>query len=420
MVLLLFLGVPVGFTMTIVGFAGFAVITGFDAALGLLRSVPYSSVADYGMSVLPLFVLMGAFCYSAGLSKDLYFAANAWLAKLPGGLAIATVGACAAFAAVSGSSVATAVTMGSVALPEMKRYKYDSALATGCVAAGGTIGILIPPSVALALYGIMTETSIGALFLAGFIPGILQAVFYIITILILCKLNPNLAPPAPGTTLKTKFNSLKDTWMVVTLFVVVIGGIYMGVFSATEAAGIGAFGAFVFALARRRLHKKELNESLVDTLKSTAMIFVIMIGASLFTYYMAVTRLPYNIGQLIAGFDLNNYVLLTIILIFYIILGCFLDSIAMIMLTIPIFFPIIMSLGFNPIWFGIIVVRVVEMGLITPPVGINVFVIKGIAKDVPMGTVFRGIVPFLAADVVHLALLVALPSISLFLPSLMK
>jgi C4-dicarboxylate transporter DctM subunit len=413
MVLLLFLGVPVGFTMTIVGFAGFAIITGFDAALGLLRSVPYSSVADYGMSVLPLFVLMGAFCYTAGLSKDLYTAANAWLGKLPGGLAIATVGACAAFAAVSGSSVATAVTMGSVALPEMKRYKYDSALATGCVAAGGTIGILIPPSVALALYGIMTETSIGQLFLAGFIPGILQAVFYIITILIMCKIKPGMAPPAPGTTLKTKFSSLKDTWMVLTLFLVVIGGIYMGVFSATEAAGIGAFGAFVFAISRRRLHKKEFNESMVDTLKSTAMIFIIMIGAALFTYYMAVTRLPYNIGLIIAGFDLNNYILLALICFFYIVLGCFLDSIAMIMLTIPIFFPIIISLGFNPVWFGII-------GLITPPVGINVFVIKGISKDVPMGTIFKGIVPFLAADVVHLALLVAFPSISLMLPSLMK
>jgi C4-dicarboxylate transporter, DctM subunit len=420
MVLLLFLGVPVGFTMTIVGFTGFALITGFDAALGLLRTVPYSSVSDYGLSVLPLFVLMGAFCYSAGLSKDLYTAAHAWLGKLPGGLAIATVGACAAFAAVSGSSVATAVTMGSVALPEMKRYNYDSALATGCVAAGGTLGILIPPSVALALYGIITETSIGQLFLAGFIPGILQAVFYIITILILCKINPGLAPPAPGTTLIYKFNSLKGTWLVVLLFLLVIGGIYFGIFSATEAAGVGAFGAFVFAIARGRLHRKELNESLVDTLKSTAMIFTIMIGASLLTYYMAVTRLPYNIGVFIAGFHLNNYVLLGAIMVFYIILGCFLDSIAMIMLTVPIFFPIMTSLGFSPVWFGILVVRVVEMGLITPPVGINVFVIKGVAKDVPMGTIFKGIVPFLVADVFHVALLIAFPGISLLLPGFMK
>jgi len=420
MILLLFVGVPVGFAMTLVGFTGFAVLSSYDAALGLLRVIPYSTVSDYGLSVLPLFVLMGAFCYSAGLSKDLYNAAYSWLGKLPGGLSIATVGACAAFAAVSGSSMATAVTMGAVALPEMKRYKYDSALATGCVAAGGTLGILIPPSVALVLYGIITETSIGQLFLAGFIPGILQAVFYAVTILILCKIKPSLAPPAPGTTMMHKLNSLKGTWMVILLFLLVIGGIYLGVFSPTEAAGIGAFGAFVFALARRKLGWKEFKTSLADTMKSTAMVFTMMIGATLLTYFMSVTRLPNDLGTIIASFHLNRYVLMAGILFFYIILGCFLDSIAMIMLTVPIFFPIITAMNFSPVWFGILVVRVVEMGLITPPIGINVFVIKGIAEDVSMQTIFKGIIPFLIADVIHIALLVAIPSLSLLLPSMMK
>ncbi|MBN1191907.1 MAG: TRAP transporter large permease [Dehalococcoidales bacterium] len=419
MLLLLFIGIPVGFSLTLVAFAGFAILVNFDAALGLLRTIPYSTVSDYGLTVLPLFLLMGAFTFKAGLTKDLYHAAHAWLGKLPGGLSVATIGACAAFAAVSGSSVATAVTMGTVALPEMKRYNYSPSLSTGSVAAGGTIGILIPPSVGLILYGIITETSIGQLFLAGFIPGILQAVFYIITILILCKINPNIAPPAPGTTFMYKLVSLKNTWIVLCLFLLVIGGIYLGVFSPTEAAGIGAFGAFVFALARRRLGWAALKDSLLDTMKSTGMVFTMMIGAILLTYFMAVTRLPYNISEILTSFNLNNYILLAGILIFYIILGCFLDTVAMIMLTVPIFFPVITAMGFSPIWFGIIVVRIAEIGLITPPVGMNVYVIKGMAPDVPMGTIFKGIVPFVAADVVHVALLVALPSISLLLPSFM-
>ena len=420
MLVFIFIGMPVGFVMTLIGFVGFAFLANIDSALGLMRSIPYSSVSSYGLSVLPLFVLMGAFCYTAGLSKDLYKAAHNWLGHLPGGLAIATVGACAGFAAITGSSLATAITMGTVALPEMKRYKYDPALATGCIAAGGSIGILIPPSVGLVIYGIITEVSIGKLFLAGFIPGILEALFYMVTIFILCKINPKMGPAAPKTTLMEKFGSLKNTWMVMLLFLLVIGGIYFGIFSPTEAAGIGAGGAFIFTLAKRKLGRQELKNSLTDTLKTTAMAFTMLIGAMFLTYFMAVSRLPNALSEFVGGLEMSPYLILVGILILYVFLGCFLDAVAMIVLTIPIFFPLIVSMGFNPIWFGIIVVRAVEIGMITPPIGINVFVIKGIAKDVPMQTIFKGIVPFFIADLCHVALLVAVPGICLFLPNLMK
>ena len=420
MLALLFLGMPVGFGMALVGFVGFAYLAHFDTALGLLRTVPYTTVASYGLSVVPLFVLMGAFCYTAGLSKDLYETANKWLGHFRGGLSMATVGACAGFAAVSGSSVATAMTMGTVALPEMKRYNYDSALATGSVAAGGTIGILIPPSVALVMYGIITEVSIGKLFLAGFIPGILEAVFYIVTIYIVCKINPHWGPPAQKTSFVQKIVSLKGTWAVIALFLLVIGGIYFGIFSPTEAAGVGAFGAFVFALARRKLGWTKFKQSIVDTVKTTAIIFTILIGAMILTYFMAVSRLPNDLATIIGGLEINRYLIIIGIILFYIFLGCFLDAVAMILLTIPIFFPLIMTLDFSPIWFGIINVRVIEMALITPPIGMNVFIIKGVAGDVPMKTIFKGIIPFLIADVCHVALLIAFPSLALFLPSLMK
>jgi C4-dicarboxylate transporter DctM subunit len=420
LLVLLFLRMPIGIVMSLVGFIGFAYLAGFDTALGLLRNVPYTTVASYGLSVVPLFVLMGSFCYYAGLSKDLYDTAHKWLGQLPGGLSMATVGGCAGFAAISGSSMATAITMGTVALPEMKRYNYHPALATGSIAAGGTIGILIPPSVTLVVFGIITEVSIGRLFLAGFIPGILEAVFYIITIYVVCKLRPKWGPPAPKTSLVQKIISLKNTWAVLALFILVIGGIYWGIFSPTEAAGVGAFGAFVIALLRRKLGWQEFKQSLVETVGMTAMVFTILIGAMLLTYFMAISRLPNELATLIGGLQLNSYIILTGMLIFYVILGCIFDPIAMILLTIPIFFPLVTSMGFSPIWFGILIVRVIEIGLITPPVGLNVYIIKGVAKDVPMETIFKGIVPFLIADLLHVVILVAFPSITLFLPGLMK
>ena len=418
--ILLFSRMPIGFVMALVGFVGFAYLVGFEPALGLLRTVPYRTFADYGMSVIPLFILMGEFCFFAGLSKDLYDTVHNWLGHLRGGLSMATVGACAGFAAVSGSSLATAATMGKVALPEMKRYKYDDSLATGSIAAGGTIGILIPPSVVLIIYGVITEQSIGKLFAAGFIPGILEAVFYMFTIYILCRRNPLLGPPGPKTSLRQKIVSLKGTWVVLLLFVLVIGGLYFGVFSPTEAAGVGAFGAFAFGLARRRLGWQAIKSSLIEAGKITAMIFIIITGAMLLGYFLAVSRLPFELASFIGGLAINRYLILGFILVIYILLGCVMDSLAMILLTVPIFVPLITQLVFNPIWFGILIVRVCEIGLITPPVGLNVYIIKGVAEDVPMHTIFKGIFPFLIADLCHVALLVAVPQISLLLPSLMR
>ncbi len=418
--ILLFSRMPIGLVMGLVGFVGFAYLVDLESALGILRIVPYTTFADYGLSVIPLFILMGEFCYFAGLSKDVYDTVHSWLGHMRGGLAMATVGACAGFAAVSGSSLATAATMSAVALPEMKRYKYDDSLATGAVAAGGTIGVLIPPSVILILYGVITEQSIGKLFLAGFIPGVLEAVFYMVTIYILCKRNPLMGPPGPRTSMIQKIMSLKTTWVVLLLFILVIGGLYMGAFSPTEAAGVGAFGAFIFGLARRRLGWKAIKSSLTETGKNTAMIFIIIMGAMILGYFLAVSRLPFELASIIGGLEVNRYIILGLILVLYIFLGCLMDSMAMLLITVPIFFPLIMSLGFNPIWFGVVMVRVCEIGLITPPVGLNVFIISGVARDVPMYTIFRGILPFLVADVFHVALLVAVPQISLLLPSLMK
>jgi len=310
--ILLLSRMPIGLVMGLVGFAGFAYLKGFDPALGVLRTVPYRTFADYGFSIIPLFILMGSFCFYAGLSKDLYGAVHNWIGQLRGGLAMATVGACASFAAVSGSSLATAATMGTVALPEMKRYKYDDRLATGCVAAGGTIGILIPPSVGLVIYGIITEQSIGKLFLAGFIPGVLEAVFYMITIYILCMRNPLMGPPGPRTSFIQKITSLKDTWVVLLLFVLVIGGLYMGVFSPTEAAGAGAFGAFVFGLARRRLGWRALKDSFVETGKTTGMIFITILGAMILGYFLAVSRLPFELASFISALPVSRYIILGI------------------------------------------------------------------------------------------------------------
>ncbi len=419
LIILLFSGMHIGVGMGLIGFLGFAYLSGFNSALGVLKTVPYSTFSQFDLSVIPLFILMGAFAFNAGLSEDLYRAVYKWLGHLRGGLAMATVGACACFAAISGSSLATAATLGSVALPEMKKYNYDPALATGSVAAGGTIGILIPPSVILVIYGIITELSIGKLFLAGFIPGILEAIFYMITISILTKINPSLGPRGPKTTIGEKFIALSKTWEVFFLFLLVIGGIYLGVFTPNEAAGVGAFGAFIFGLLRKKIKWKNFKESFIDTGKTTGMIFLIIFGAMLLGYFLSVAKLPSELARFVSELPVNRYVILIMILIVFLLLGCIMDSMAIVLLTVPIFYPLILKLGFDPIWFGILVTRMTEIGLITPPVGLNVYIIKGIS-DVPMGTIFKGITPFLIADLCEVALLIAVPELSLFLPSLMK
>jgi len=418
--ILLFSGMPIGLVMALIGFVGMVYLTGWSGGDTHLGTVPYRTWSSVVLSVVPLFILMGTLCFYAGISQELYKTVHNWLGRLPGGLAIATVTACAGFSAVSGSSLATVATMGTVALPEMKKYNYDPALATGCIAAGGTMGILIPPSVALIIYATLTELSIGRLFLAGFIPGILEAIFYMIVIYGLCRHNPLMGPRGPQISFKTKLISLKDTWAVIVLFVAVIGGIYMGVFTPTEAAGVGAFGAFLFALIRRKLTWKTFRDSLLDTSKTTANIFVLLFGATIFSYFLAQTRLPYELSIFLSELPVNRWLIMLFIIITYIFLGCFIGGLPLILITVPVFFPVILSLGFNPIWFGIIIVRVIEMAQITPPVGINVYVIKGIAKDVPMSTIFRGIVPFFIADICHVALLLAVPQLSTWLPSMMK
>lgn len=415
LMILIFLRMPITVAMGTVGVLGMAYMSGFNAGINLLKTVPYATIANYSFIVVPLFILMGNFCFHAGVSNDLYRTVRTWLGQLRGGLAMATVGACAGFAAVSGSSMATAATMGTVALPEMKKYKYDSALATGAISAGGTIGILIPPSVVLVIYGILTELSIGDLFIAGFVPGILEAFFYIATIYILCRRNPALGPAGPRTTFSEKIVSLKDTWMIIVLFLLVIGGIYLGVFSPSEAAGIGASGALVLALLRKRLKWKGFTSSLTDTLKTSAMIFTILMSAMIFGYFLSVTRLPFELASAVSELEVNRYFILGAILFVYIVLGCMMVPMAMLILTIPIVFPLILEQGFDPIWFGIITVRIFEIAQITPPVGINVFVIKGVAKDVAMSTIYKGIIPFFIADLIHLIILIMFPQIALFL-----
>jgi C4-dicarboxylate transporter DctM subunit len=419
LIVLLFSGVHIGVAMGLIGFLGMAFISGWPAGLAILKTVPFTTFANYGMSVVPLFILMGSFCFYSGISKDLYDSVHKWLGQLRGGLAMATVGACAGFAALSGSSLATAATMGTVSLPEMKRHKYDPMLAAGCIAAGGSIGILIPPSVPLIIYGILANQSVGKLFMAGIIPGILEAVFYMVTIYILCLIKPAIGPKGPKSSFREKVVSLKGTWSVFFLFILVIGGIYLGVFSPTEAAGIGSCGAFLLTLFRRKLTWINLQKAIFDSIKTTAMIFVIFLGAMLLGYFLAATRLPFELAEFVGSLPISRFLILVLILILYLLLGCIMDSLAMILLTVPIFYPLITSLGFDAIWFGIIVVRAAEIGLITPPVGLNVYIIKGIAPDIPMWTIFQGVAPFILADFCHMTLLIAVPQVVLFLPGLM-
>ncbi len=420
LVVFLFLGIHIGIAMGLLGFLGMSYLTGLGAGLSIMETTPYSTMASHGLSVIPLFILMGTFCFYSGLSRDIYFTMYRWLGHLPGGLAMATVGGCAGFAAVSGSSLATVATMGRVALPEMKKYNYDPGLATGCVAAGGSMGILIPPSIILILYGILTEQSIGKLFIAGFIPGVLEAVFYMATIYIICKHSPLTGPRGERATLTERLVSLKGTWGVLALFLLVIGGIYLGVFTPTEAAGVGAFGSFLFALGKRQLTWRSFIDSLTESGKISAMLFLILIGATLFSYFLAVTRLPDGLAGLISGLAVNRYMILGIILLVYLVFGAITSVVAVVVLTIPIFFPVIVALGFHPIWFGIIIVRLIEIGQITPPVALNVYAMKSVAPDIPLSTMFRGIIPFLIADIFHVALLIAIPQISLFLIGFMK
>jgi tripartite ATP-independent transporter DctM subunit len=412
-------GMPIGFAMGLSAFLGTLLLIDADAALALLGQTVYETALTYGLSVIPMFVLMGYIAGEAGLNESLYRACNAWLGHRRGGLALATIGGCGAFAAICGSSLATAATMAQIALPEMRRYKYADELATGAVAAGGTIGILIPPSVIMVIYGLLTETSISALFLAGIVPGILTVAGFMAAISIVTRIDPKLGPPAARTPMRDRLKALRSVWGTAALFLVVIGGLYIGVFSPTEAASVGAVGAFVLGLINRKSPRQLLATTLIDTVKTTAMIFTVLTGAILFNNFLILASVPNLVSDWIGALPLGKTAVLLVIIGMYFVLGCLLDSLAMILLTIPIVFPIVKALNYDPVWFGIIIVMVVELGLITPPIGMNVFVIKGITKDVPLETIFRGVTPFIVAQIILILILIAVPSIALWLPSTM-
>lgn len=414
------LRMSVGLSMLLVGFLGYSYLVSTQAGLSKLGVAPFATASFYSLSVIPLFILMGMFLSYGGLGRDLYRAVDTWMRHLRGGLAIATIGACAAFAAVSGSTTATAATMGAVALPEMKRYKYKDSLATACVAAGGTLGILIPPSVILILYGILSEERIGQLLIAGILPGILQAVLFMATIYIQVRRDPSLAPLRPEAALRDKFASLAKVWPVLGIFVLAIGGIYFGVFTPTEAGAVGAFGSFVISLVTRRFTRQSLIEALDQAARTTAMIFLIVIGATVFGHFLAVTKIPFGLSDFIAGLDVSRYIVMALILFMLLIMGTFMEGIAILVLTMPILYPLVIDLGFSGIWFGVIMVVMLNIGLVTPPVGVNVYITAGVAKDVPLTTIFRGVIPLWIAMIVLAILLVAFPQIATFLPNLMK
>ncbi len=416
---LIAIGMPVAFAMGAVGFLGFAYLVGLPAALSKLAVTPFLIASSFDYSVIPFFMLMAFVISESGFSRDLYKTAYAWLGVLPGGLAIATVAACAVFAAVSASSAATAVTIGLVAIPEMMKFKYDSRLSTGSVAAGGTLGILIPPSGILILYGIFTEQSIGRLFMAGFIPGFIKTVFYFIAIIITCKIRPQSAPRASKSSLREKIVSLKGSVEMVLLIVLSIGGLLVGLFTPTEAGAAGAFGAIVLSMVRKRLTLAKLWTACIDTIKTTGMIYALLIGAFLLNFLMAASDAPAKLAEYISGLALSPTAIIILIFLVYFVLGCLMDSLSMILLTLPLFFPLSQSLGFDPTWFGIFIVVVVEFGMITPPVGLNVYAIAGLVKDeVPMTTIFRGVFPFLIADLCLVVILIIFPKLVTFLPNL--
>lgn len=418
LLVLMYFRMWVGFAMLFVGFWGIVAILGWDIGLAVLGTVPYRNVATYPLTAMPLFIMMGIIVANTGVGADLFHSAHKLIGQLRGGLAMATVIACAGLAAITGTGMAATATMGKAALPEMRKFNYDERLASGSIASGSTIGILIPPSIGFILYGILTETSIGKLFMAGIIPGILEAVFYMVTIYIICRFNPKMGPPGPKTSLKEKVVSLKNTWMMVLLFLLVIGGIYAGVFTPTEAGAVGAFGAIVITLFAGRLKGRNLLNSILETAQITAMFVLIIAGAFVFNNLIVISKLALVLGDMVAGLTLPPYLILAAIIIAYIVLGMFMDVISCILVTVPIFFPVVLAMGFDPVWYGVIMVRVMEIGVITPPVGMEVFMLSGIT-GVPAGTIFRGIVPFVIADVFHVALLVAIPALSLFIPSQM-
>jgi len=420
LVFLLFLGMPIAFVMMFVGFLGISALTSVSAALPVVAHTVYETSAHFPYTMIPLFVMMGGLAGGAGMTKDLYQAFDAWFRRWPGGLGIATIAACAFFAALSGSSVAAAAAMGTIAIPEMKRFRYAPRLATGIVAAGGTLSFLIPPSLGFVVYGMLTEQSIGKLLIAGILPGIFLSLAFMGTIVIWVKWNPQIAPTTSASIdWKKRLKALSSIWETVLVFFLVVGGIYGGFINPTEAGAIGASSLFVIALFKKRLTWANLFSSLLEALRISVFVLFLVAGANVFSYFLALSTIPMEVSSWMSGFHVSRYAILLIVILIYLGLGCFLDAISMMVLTMPVIFPVIRALGFDPIWFGVICVIMMEAGLITPPVGLNVYTLAGVVQDVPMGEIFRGAFPFLLSMLAVVILVTLFPKICLFLPEMM-
>jgi tripartite ATP-independent transporter DctM subunit len=423
MILVFLSRMPVAFVMAMIGYLGFSITISGQGGLSLLSRTIYDVFSSYGLTTIPLFIFMGQLAFNCGISHRLYDTGYKFLGSTRGGLAMATVSACTAFGAVCGSSPATAATMATVGLPEMKRYKYADELATGSVASGGGLGMIMPPSIVLIVYGVLTEQSIGKLFVAGIIPAILVTILFIISIYIRCRLNPEQGPAGERFTWGQKIKSLFGMGETLAVFILVMGGLFIGLFTPTEAAAVGAFGVLAVSLIRRQLTWAGFVKSLYETLRTSCMVMMLIAGAVIFGKFLAVTRIPFNMAAWVGGFDLPPYMILTVVVLIYFFGGCFMDALAFVMLTVPIFYPLVTGLGYDPIWFGLIIVMVTEMGVITPPVGINVYVVYGVAKnvigEVPLESIFKGILPFLLAVIVGIIILMIFPQLILFLPNLM-
>jgi tripartite ATP-independent transporter DctM subunit len=419
MMLLAFAGLPIAFAMGLVGFFGLAIVRGWNPALASAGTLMYETGFSYTLSVVPLFILMGNFVSRAGLSQELFRAAYAFIGHWRGGLAMSTIVACAGFGSICGSSIATAATMARVAYPSMRQFGYSDALACGAIASGGTLGILIPPSVIMVIYALMTEVNIGAMFAAGLIPGVLATLLLMAAVAWQTWRDPKSGPRGERTPWPERLRALQGVWGVIVLFVVVMGGIYGGVFTATEGASIGAFGAFVFALARRALTWRTLVDVLVESSRTTAMLFGILIGALIFANFVNFTSMPDDLKNFVSQFQLHPMAVIVAICAIYVLLGTAMEELSMILLTVPVLFPLVVHLGFDPIWFGILVVVVVEIGLISPPVGMNLFVLRTLLPHVSTMTIYRGVAPFVVADVIRLAILIAFPVISTWLPGVL-
>jgi C4-dicarboxylate transporter, DctM subunit len=419
MIALVLLSINVSFAIIISGFIGLLLVMPFDQVLASISTITFERATAYDFTVIPLFMLMSSFIAFTDIGSEAYDMAKAWLGQYRGGLAMATVGACGLFAACTGTSMAGAIAMGKISYPEMKRYGYKARLSLGSIAAGATLGIMIPPSMGFIIVGILTQISIGKLFIAGILPGILQIVFYCVTIYIICRLKPDWGPVGPKTSIKEKVFSFRLTWPVVILFLLIIGGMYGGIFSATEAGAIGAFGAFIVAVGKRQMNRNNFLASLLDAAQTTGMIFCIVVGAFIFKQFLAITRVPFEFSNWIADVGINKYYVLLILVVVYLVMGCVFDIYAVIVMTVPIIFPVMQALGFDLIWFGVIMVKMMEMGDYTPPFGFNLFALAGTIKDIPITELYRGVVPFVISDVIQVILLAAFPVIATFLPGFM-